>query len=76
MDARHFSQCLQGRRVIMIGDSTMRQMFQSLACILGEHIQDGFLEVGVCLSPCAFWHALFQRSCLIDSGTLQQHRHM
>ena len=50
MDAQHFSQCLRNRRVIMIGDSTMRQMFQSLACILGEHIQDGFLTVGI--FPC------------------------
>ena len=49
MDAQHFSQCLRNRRVIMIGDSTMRQMFQSLACILGEHIQDGFLTVGIFL---------------------------
>ena len=35
----------------MIGDSTMRQMFQSLACILGDHIQSGFLTVG---TPPAF----------------------
>ena len=45
MDSKHFAQCLQGRRIIMIGDSTMRQMFQSLACLLGDHIGDGFLKV-------------------------------
>ena len=49
MNARHFAQCLQGRRIIMIGDSTMRQMFQSLACLLGDHIQDGFMQVSSCL---------------------------
>ena len=38
-------QCLKGRRIIMIGDSTMRQMFQSLACLLGDQIGDGFLKV-------------------------------
>ena len=38
----------------MIGDSTMRQMFQSLACLLREHVQDGFLTVGMYLCACAF----------------------
>lgn len=45
MDSQHFAQCLKGRRIIMIGDSTMRQMFQSLACLLGDQIGDGFLKV-------------------------------
>ena len=70
LDAEHFNQCLQGKRVIMIGDSTMRQMFQSLACILGEHIQDGFLQVSMApsgprsaISSCATLRAVLQQ-CL------------
>ncbi|KAK9916493.1 hypothetical protein WJX75_003317 [Coccomyxa subellipsoidea] len=38
----HFEQCLAGRRIIIIGDSTMRQMFQSLACLMTPRIVGGF----------------------------------
>jgi hypothetical protein len=34
-DAAAFSECVRGRRLIFIGDSTTRQQFQSLACLLG-----------------------------------------
>ncbi len=44
-DAAAFSRCLEGRRLIFIGDSTARQQFQSLGCLLGnavasEHISE------------------------------------
>ena len=45
MNATHFSKCLAGQRIIIIGDSTMRQVFQSLACLLSEHVEDGYLMV-------------------------------
>lgn len=41
MNATHFSQCLKGQRIIIIGDSTMRQVFQSLACLLHEEVEEG-----------------------------------
>ena len=34
-DAAAFGQCIRGTRLIFIGDSTTRQQFQSLACLLG-----------------------------------------
>lgn len=45
MNASHFSQCLAGQRMIIIGDSTMRQVFQSLGCLLHEEVVDGYLVV-------------------------------
>ena len=45
MNATHFAQCLKGQRIIIIGDSTMRQVFQSLACLLHEEVVDGYLVV-------------------------------
>ena len=36
---------MQGQRIIIVGDSTMRQVFQSLACILHEDVEDGYLVV-------------------------------
>ena len=45
MNATHFSKCLTGQRLIIIGDSTMRQVFQSLACLLSDHVTDGYLVV-------------------------------
>ena len=45
MNATHFAQCLKGQRMIIVGDSTMRQVFQSLACLLHEEIVDGYLVV-------------------------------
>ncbi|CAK0787972.1 hypothetical protein CVIRNUC_011194 [Coccomyxa viridis] len=41
-NASHFEECLAGRRIIIIGDSTMRQAFQSLACLLTDQILSGF----------------------------------
>ncbi len=32
-DAQKFAQCTAKKRIIMIGDSLMRQQFQSLACL-------------------------------------------
>ena len=46
MNTTHFSQCLKGQRLIIIGDSTMRQVFQSLACLLHEEVAEGYLVVG------------------------------
>jgi len=37
-NAAAFSQCIKGRRLIFMGDSTTRQQFQSLACLLGPVI--------------------------------------
>lgn len=36
---------MQGQRIVIVGDSTMRQVFQSLACILHEDVEDGYLVV-------------------------------
>lgn len=35
-DAQKFAQCASKKRIIMIGDSLMRQQFQSLACLTGN----------------------------------------
>ncbi|CAL5222153.1 g4478 [Coccomyxa viridis] len=43
MNATYFAQCLKGQRMIIVGDSTMRQVFQSLACLLHEEIVEGYL---------------------------------
>jgi hypothetical protein len=32
--SEHFNTCFAGRRLVMIGDSLMRQTFQSLGCLL------------------------------------------
>ncbi len=45
MNATYFAQCLKGQRMIIVGDSTMRQVFQSLACLLHEEIVEGYLVV-------------------------------
>lgn len=50
MNTTYFSECLQGQRIIIIGDSTMRQVFQSLACLLTDHVTDGYLVVRPSLS--------------------------
>ena len=34
----------------MIGDSTMRQLFQSLACLFTAHIRSGDFVVSACSS--------------------------
>lgn len=44
-NASHFSQCVAGQRIIIIGDSTMRQVFQSLACLLHAEVTGGFFMV-------------------------------
>ena len=46
-NASHFEECLAGRRIIIIGDSTMRQAFQSLACLLTDQILSGFFVVSL-----------------------------
>lgn len=48
-NSSHFSQCLKGRRIIIVGDSTMRQTFQSLACLLHEEIKSGWFVVRLLL---------------------------
>ena len=54
MNATHFSKCLTGQRIIIIGDSTMRQVFQSLACLLSDHVADGYLVVSpLSKAPCS-----------------------
>ena len=40
-DAAAFGACMRGRRIVLIGDSLMRQMFQSLACLLGPQLEAG-----------------------------------
>jgi hypothetical protein len=39
-NAERFAKCLAGRRMVMIGDSTMNGIFNSLAC-LTRHISTG-----------------------------------
>ena len=46
-DASDFSQCMAGQRLIIIGDSTMRQIFQSLACLLHEEVASGWFVVRI-----------------------------
>ena len=46
-NASHFEECLAGRRIIIIGDSTMRQAFQSLACLMSDQILSGFFLVSL-----------------------------
>jgi len=65
-NASHFEQCLKGRRVIIIGDSTMRQTFQSLACLMTDRIKDGFFLV--CLYGSA---QCTPTSCHLKSKTAQ-----
>ena len=48
-NASHFSQCMKGRRLIIVGDSTMRQVFQSLACMLHEEVESGWFVVSICV---------------------------
>lgn len=45
--AEHFEACLPGKRIIIIGDSTMRQLYQSLACLLSPVIITGHLTVRI-----------------------------
>ena len=40
-DAAGFAGCLAGRRLIMVGDSLMRQSFQSLGCLAAPVIASG-----------------------------------
>lgn len=35
-DSEKFAQCTAKKRIIMVGDSLMRQQFQSLACLTGN----------------------------------------
>ena len=57
----HFEQCLTGRRIIIIGDSTMRQMFQSLACLMTPRIVGGFFMVSDILF--ALWTCTLSTAC-------------
>ncbi|CAL8469520.1 g9061 [Coccomyxa elongata] len=40
-DGAGFAKCLAGRRLIMIGDSTMNGIFSSLGCMLKDHLTSG-----------------------------------
>ena len=40
-DAVDFLQCTARRRIIMVGDMSMHQLFNSLACLLSKGIQEG-----------------------------------
>lgn len=40
-DTADFLQCTGKRRMIMIGDMSMHQLFNSLACLLNRDIQEG-----------------------------------
>ena len=53
-DREDFLTCTYKRRIIMIGDMSMHQMFNSMACLLSASIQEGSQvpwEVGVPFSP-------------------------
>ena len=41
-DAKDFLQCTAKRRMIMVGDMSMHQLFNSLACLLSGAIQEGY----------------------------------
>ena len=47
---RSFAQCTAKRRIIMIGDSLMRQQFQSLACLTSNVTVSMQLWDGLALS--------------------------
>ena len=40
-DEQGFDTCMEGRRLILLGDSLMRQSFQSLGCLAGPVVTDG-----------------------------------
>ena len=40
-DGEDFLQCTAKRRMIMVGDMSMHQLFNSLACLLSRDIQEG-----------------------------------
>lgn len=40
-DREDFLQCTAKRRMIMVGDMSMHQLFNSLACLLSKDIQEG-----------------------------------
>ena len=40
-DQEDFLKCTYKRRIIMIGDMSMHQMFNSMACLLSASIQEG-----------------------------------
>ena len=40
-DAKDFLQCTAKRRMIMVGDMSMHQLFNSLACLLSTAIREG-----------------------------------
>ncbi len=40
-DGAGFDECLAGRRLIMIGDSTMNGIFSSLGCMLKDRLTSG-----------------------------------
>ena len=40
-DGQDFLQCTAKRRMILIGDMSMHQLFNSLACLLGKAITTG-----------------------------------
>ena len=52
-DQEDFLKCTFKRRIIMIGDMSMHQMFNSMACLLSASIQEGSQvpwEVSISLS--------------------------
>ncbi len=67
----HFEQCLLGRRIIIIGDSTMRQLFQSLACLMNPRVTGGFFMVSGFRFALASAHRLLHMFvlCCNRSGT-------
>ena len=40
-DREDFLQCTAKRRIIMVGDMSMHQLFNSLACLLSKAIEEG-----------------------------------
>ena len=50
-DAEKFSECTAARRIIMIGDSLMRQQFMSLACLANDVVVRPSVTATCCICP-------------------------
>ena len=78
-DGGKFAQCTAKKRIIMIGDSLMRQQFQSLACLTGnvtvrQHSKiscSGHLRAGSSLQGLVSVQAVPITVCVIGDGQWQ-----
>lgn len=72
-----FMRCMSGRRLILIGDSLMRQTFHSLACMLGSVSTKGSSGLWdsstsrILGMPASFLGFPFNSSCCAEDGRLE-----